>query len=280
MTSTELTAVITGGGSGLGRALCMDIARRRGRVVVADIDELGAAETVRQLTAQGCQAHAVRCDVSDPDQVDELATRARQLLGEIDLVANNAGVAVVGEFADISLDDWRWIVDINLMGVVHGCRAFLPAMKERGRGYVINVASLAGLVSFPRVASYNATKAAVVALSETLHGEYRPHGVHLSVVCPSFFRTNIVARGRVYGGDRERRQAHKVMERSQVQAPDVARAAVDAVLAGQLHVLPMRDARTLWRMQRLSPRNFYRWVAGGLNPARLFDRGRGRRKRA
>ncbi|GAB4510898.1 MAG: SDR family NAD(P)-dependent oxidoreductase [Haliangiales bacterium] len=268
--ANALNAVITGGGSGLGRALCLDVASRGGRVVVADIDEVGAAETARQVTSAGGEAHVLRCDVRSPDEVEDLAERARELLGDIDLVANNAGVAVSDEFEDISLDDWRWIVDINLWGVIHGCRAFLPAMKARGRGYVLNVASMAGLLSMPRASPYNTTKAAVVALSETLHGEYRKHGVNVSVLCPTFFRTNIVERGRIASDD-ARAGATKAMNRSRVQAPGVARAALDGVLSGQLYVLPMRDGRVMWRMQRFSPERFYRWLTGRLSPARLFE---------
>lgn len=262
----QLRAVITGGGSGLGRALALDIAGRGGRVVVADIDEVGATETVQQIERTGGEAHVVRCDVSDAAEVGQLAETARSLLGEVDFLANNAGVSVTGPFEQITLDDWDWIVRINLWGVVNGCRAFLPEMRARGRGHVLNVASLAGLVSTPKMAPYNLTKASVVALSETLYGEYRQHGVNIGVLCPAFFVTRIIenSRGIVHPQVRERVEA--MMRRSSLQAPDVARIAVDGVLRGQLYIVPMREGRMLWRLQRLWPQGFYRWVLGAKRP--------------
>ena len=274
--STEMRAVITGAGSGLGRALALDVARRGGRVVVADIDEVGAAETARLVERAGGEAHAMACDVSDAAQVERLAADATERLGEIDLLVNNAGVAVGGAFEEISLDDWGWIVGINLWGVVHGCRAFLPAMKARGRGHVINIASAAGLVSMPGMSPYNATKAAVVALSETLHGECKAHGVQVSVVCPTFFATNIArsARGS-RGAERLLGAIQKRMENVRVQASDVARAAIDGALAGDLYILPMRDGRMMWRLERAVPDLFYKglgpWLSSRLG--RMQSRG-------
>lgn len=256
----QLRAVVTGAGSGLGRALAVEIASRGGRVVAADIDERGAAETAQQIQSAGGEAHVVRCDVGEAAQVDHLAETARSLLGEIDLVANNAGVAVSGPFTDIGAEDWEWIMRVNLWGVIHGCRAFLPAMKARRRGYVLNVASLAGLLSAPQMSAYNVTKSAVVALSETLYGEYRGHGVHVGVLCPSFFATRILESGRGQLDPRMTRRAAAFMRRSTVQAPEVARLAIDGVLDGQLYIVPMRHARVLWRMQRLWPDGFYRFV--------------------
>ena len=266
-----LRAVVTGAGSGLGRALALEIASRGGRVVAADIDEAGAAETVQQIQRTGGEAHAVRCDVGEAAQVDHLAETARSLLGEIDFVANNAGVAVSGRFAELGIEDWEWIMRVNLWGVIHGCRAFLPAMQARGRGYVLNVASLAGLMSAPHMSPYNVTKSAVVALSETLYGEYRKHGVHVGALCPSFFVTKILESGRGKPDPRLLQRASAFMRKSSVQAAEVARAAVDGMLDVQLYIVPMRDARVLWRMQRFWPNGFYRLLTGKL--LSMLDRG-------
>jgi NAD(P)-dependent dehydrogenase (short-subunit alcohol dehydrogenase family) len=262
----QLRAVITGGGSGLGRALALDIAGRGGRVVVADIDEVGATETAQQIERAGGEAHVVHCDVGDAAQVDQLADRARSLLGEVDFLANNAGVSVSGPFEQIAAEDWEWIMRINLWGVINGCRSFLPAMKARGSGYVLNVASLAGLLSTPKMTPYNVTKAGVVALSETLYGEYRPHGVHVGALCPAFFVTRIIENGRGIVHPQVRTRVEELMRRSRLQAPDVARIAVDGVLEGQLYIVPMRHARVMWRLQRLWPQGFYRWVFGAKRP--------------
>ena len=262
----QLNAVITGGGSGLGRALALDIAGRGGRVVVADIDEVGATDTAQQIERAGGEAHVVRCDVGDAAQVDRLAETACALLGEVDFLANNAGVAVTGPFEQLSLDDWDWIMRINVWGVINGCRAFLPRMRARGRGYVLNVASLSGLLSTPKMAPYNLTKSSVVALSETLYGEYRAHGVHVGALCPAFFVTKIIASGRGIVHPQVRERVEEMMRRSRLQAPDVARIAVDAMLDGQLYIVPMRYGRMLWRLQRLWPQGFYRWVLGAKRP--------------
>jgi NAD(P)-dependent dehydrogenase (short-subunit alcohol dehydrogenase family) len=264
----QLRAVVTGAGSGLGRALALDLAGRGGRVVVSDIDERGAAETAQEIRSAGGEAHVVPCDVGDAAQVDQLAEKARSLLGAVDFLANNAGVAVTGPFDEIALDDWDWIMRVNLWGVVHGCRSFVPHMKAAGRGYVLNVASLAGLLSTPQMSPYNLTKAGVVALSETLYGEYRDHGVNVSVLCPAFFVTRILDNARGVVNPRARAGAEALMRRSSLQAADVARIAVDGVLAGALYIVPMRHGRVMWRMQRLWPHGFYRWLTGKTSPLR------------
>jgi len=251
------TAVVTGAGSGLGRAFCEELGARRTRVVVSDIDESGAEATADLVRAAGGEAHVVRCDVSDPAQVEALAEAARAWCGDVDLLVNNAGVAVAGTFEDTGLDDWRWIMGINLWGVIYGCRAFVPAMKARHQGSIINVASAAGLLSAPKMAPYNVTKAGVVALSETLHAELAGDGVHVTVLCPTFFQTNIMNASRVSSEDTTRRMIGKRMQSSRVQAPDVAKAALAGVAKNQLYVVPMTDGRAMWRLKRLQPQRFY-----------------------
>jgi short-subunit dehydrogenase len=153
-------------------------------------------------------------------------------------------------------------VSINLWGVIHGCHVFAPKFRDRGRGAIINVASAAGLLSTPEMGPYNVTKAAVVALSETMHVELAPKGVSVTVLCPTFFRTNIANSARGHAGDIEKRKAviHKLMDRSKLQANDVARAALDGADRGELYVVPMQDGQWMWRLQRLSPERFYRTV--------------------
>ncbi|MAQ17949.1 MAG: short-chain dehydrogenase [Sandaracinus sp.] len=248
-------AVVTGGASGLGRALCLELARRGGTVLIADIDADGASETAELVRAAGGSAAIAECDVRQWEQVEALAHRAAAEIGPIDVLCNNAGVAAVGPFEEISLEDWRWCVDINLWGVIYGCRAFLPKMRERRRGYVLNVASAAGLLAPPGMAPYNITKSAVVALSETLHAEYAPH-VHVTALCPTFFRTAIMDNAR--GADeKSSRATKKLMDRSALQAPDVARIALDAVQRGTLYAVPMRDGRMFWRLKRALPQRYY-----------------------
>ena len=249
-------SVVTGAASGLGRALCLEVAKRGGRVVVADVNMEGAEETAHLVEVAGAKAFVERCDVSKKEEVEALAEASRKHLGEIDLLCNNAGVAVSGPFEEVSDEDWKWIVDINLWGVIYGCQVFLPAMRQRRRGYVLNVASAAGLLRTANMSPYNVTKVGVVGLSETLNTEYKEHGVRVTALCPTFFKTNILESGR--GPEmKETRLAKKWMERSKVQAPDVARIALDNLAEGRIYSVPMKDGRALWRLKRAAPETFY-----------------------
>ncbi len=248
-------AVITGGGSGLGRALALELAAPGARIVVADIDEVGAAETLRLVRERGGDGDAARCDVRDPDALESLADLAERLLGGTDLVVNNAGIAVAGRVEDAPLDAWRAALEVNLWGVIHGCRAFVPRMRAARRGHVLNVSSAAGLLTPPALAPYNVTKAAVVALSETLQAELRGTGVGVTVLCPTFFRTNLLDRS-IGATEHQQKVVGKLMDRSKAQAPDVARAALAAVRADRLYAVPMSDGRFAWRVKRATPEHF------------------------
>ena len=252
-----LRAVVTGAGSGLGRALALDLAGRGASVVVSDINPTSAEETAERIRDQGARVEVVKCDITDRDAVFALVDEAERRLGGIDLLANNAGVAVGGLFEEISIEDWRWAVDINLWGVVYGCQAAVPKMKAQGHGYILNVASAAGLVAPPAMSPYNVSKAGVVALSETLYAEYKSLGIRVSVLCPTFFKTNIVGNSRGATNSKDDARITRWMERSKVQAPDVAQAAIDAVRDNKLYVQPMRDGRSAWRLKRTHPQRFY-----------------------
>lgn len=252
-----LRAVITGAGSGLGRALSLDLARRGASLIVSDVVLSSAQETAELVRAEGAQAEALRCDVADRDDVFALLDETEVRLGGIDLIANNAGVAIGGPFDEISIEDWRWAVDINLWGVVYGCQAAIPKMRAQGHGYIVNVASAAGLLAPPSMSAYNVTKAGVVSLSETLYSEYKTQGIRVAVVCPTFFRTNIIGAMRGATTKKEDAQVIRWMERSKVQAPGVAKAAIDSVRDGKLYVQPMREGRMAWRLKRTAPQRFY-----------------------
>lgn len=249
--------VLTGGASGLGRALALELASRRARLLLADIDEEGAAETARLVAEAGGAATAVRCDVSRSAEVEALAGEADRALGGVDLLINNAGVAVGGPVGDVPLADWEWVMGINLWGVIYGCHAFAPRFKAQRSGHILNVASTAGLLSVPELGPYNVTKAGVVALSQTLRGELSPHGVTVTVLCPTFFKTKIHERARSHsklGKD----VIERVMSRAKIQADGVARIAIRAVDEGALYALPHGDGRWVWRLQRALPEVFYR----------------------
>ena len=249
-------AVVTGAGSGLGRALCQELARRGARILASDIDLDAVAKTVGALGSSG--AHPARCDVTNLAEVEALACEAERLLGGVDLVINNAGVAVGGSIGDIPIEDWQWVVGVNLWGVIHGCHVFTPRLRAQQRGHILNVASAAGLLCMPNLGPYNATKSAVVALSETLYAELAPDGVGVSVLCPTFFQTNIANAARLDGNAELLDTVRQLMASARVQADDVARAALDGVARGDLHILPHADGRWLWRLKRLNPGVFQR----------------------
>lgn len=242
---------ITGAGSGLGRALALRFARAGWTVGVSDVQATTAEETLQQVVAAGGKGEAYTLDVTDPQAFSSIAERFLALHGGVDVVINNAGVAVAGVFEEIPLKDWDWIVNINLKGVIHGCRAFLPQLKRQKAGHIINVASVAGLIAAPEMAPYHATKYAVVGLTESLRGELKPFQIDASVVCPYFFQTNILnsARSnRMEGAS----FVSLMMQRSSAQAEQVAETIFREAGKRRCHILPHREARTMWFFKRLS----------------------------
>jgi len=185
-------AVITGGASGIGRALALALAREGADVAVADVDEAGMAETVAAVEALGRSGLAIRTDVADRASVLALADRVEVRFGAVDVLCNNAGVVVHGGLERATHQDWAWVMGVNLWGVVHGLEAFLPRMIARGAGgHVVNTASMAGLIASQGLGVYNTTKYAVVGLSETLAKDLRPYGIGVSVLCPMGVDTRI-----------------------------------------------------------------------------------------
>lgn len=249
----ETRAVVTGGGSGLGRALARALVARGAQVVVSDLRRDAAEETVADIAAAGGVAHALVCDVVRAGDVELLAAESARLLGPTDLIVNNAGIGAGGAIGAVSLDDWRRAIDVNLWGVVHGCHFFVPGMRERRRGHVLNVASAAAFGAMPGMAPYNATKAAVLAISETLAAEAAADGVGVTVLCPGFFRTNILAGSIGALSEGQRRLIETEMTRSKYDADDIARLALTAVERGTLHAVPHAQMRWLWRAKRFAP---------------------------
>ena len=249
---TDARAVVTGAGSGFGRAISLELGKRGGRVVVGDLNLEAARETAALI---GPNAHAMRVDVRDPEQVKSQVEKATRDWGGLDVLVNNAGVAVVGRVGEVSLDDWRFEVEVNMMGVIYGCHFAVPVMREQRRGWILNVASAAGLLSAPTMGPYNVTKAGVVALSETLAGELHGEGVTVSVLCPTFFRTNIHESQRSTEAMRER--SKKLITHAKWSAEDVARVALRGLERGTLYVIPQTDGKLYWRAKRVLGGQFY-----------------------
>ncbi|MBF6338371.1 SDR family NAD(P)-dependent oxidoreductase [Nocardia abscessus] len=250
-------AVVTGAGSGIGRAFALEIAARGGRVICADIDEARADETVALIerTHPGA-AHAFRCDVAQREDVELLARFAETLFERpVSLVVNNAGVGIGGKpVGRIGFDDWQWALGINLWGVVHGCEVFAPRLRAAGHGGIINVASAAGFAAAPSMAAYNVSKAGVLSLSETMAAELSGSGVAVTVLCPTFVRTNVARDGRI---TKESAQLADFLMRWTGFSPErVARTALDAHDRGQLYVLPQLDAHVVWLLKRYFPAQY------------------------
>jgi len=248
-------AVITGGASGIGRAVARRAAAEGMRVVIADIEEGALREVERELTGQGADAIAVTTDVADAGSVRGLRDRALRHYGAVHLVHNNAGVGGGGPIWEVPEQDWRWILGVNLWGVIHGVTTFVPLLMEQGEGHVVNTASIAGLVTAPFIGPYNATKQAVVAVSETLYKDLEAagaSGVGVSVLCPGFVQTRIAdsgrnrpdwAPGREVEGAEDARSLIKDLVDGGIPAEVVAERVLDAVRTDTFYILTHPDTR-------------------------------------
>jgi len=247
--------LITGGASGLGRATAARFLTRGDRVLVTDVDGDAAAATARALGATGSLALDVRHD----EDWAAARTWVEERWGGLDVLVNNAGVAGGGRFDHTPLEDWDWLLAINLLGVVRGCHTFVPLFKRQGHGHLVNVASLAGLLNPPVRASYNVSKAGVVALSETLRAELTPYGIGTTCVCPGFFPTNLAASLRTPDAAIQG-LVTKLMGSSPITAEDVARRVVDAVERDRFLVLTEPTGRIAHLVKRTVPPLFRRQV--------------------
>jgi len=194
---TGKTAFVTGGASGIGLALGRTFARSGMKVMLADIEAHALQKAVESLQEIAPDISGVVCDVADAESVERAAQASFVAFGRVHVVCNNAGVAAGGGIDHISLDNWRWVIDVNLMGVVHGIKSFLPHIRAHGEGgHIVNTASMAGMDGGLGFSPYTASKFAVVSMSEGLAIELKPHSVGVSVLCPSFVRTLIGESGR------------------------------------------------------------------------------------
>lgn len=251
MKLADKTVVVTGAGSGIGRATALAFARAGARVAACDVDQTRLDALATEL---GDRALVIRkVDVADRKQMGAFAGAVHALVSAADVVVNNAGVAVSGTFLDTSLDDWEWLLGINLRGVVHGCHFFVPRMVDRRTGHVVNISSILGIYPAPNVSAYVASKFAVLGFSQSLRAELEPHKIGVTAICPGMIATAIVADGRMAGAFSQRKP--KVVEQFKKGTPPerVAQTILDAVRTNPAVRTVGRDAWTIHQLIKLAP---------------------------
>ena len=246
--------LITGAGSGLGQALARRYAGSGARVACADLISERAEATRAGLPGAGHLACTV--DVGSDDAMEQLRDRIVAEWGGLDVLINNAGIASGGLMVETTMAEWRQILEVDLLSVVRGCRLFLPGMLLAGQGQILSTASFAGLAGAPGIMSYGVAKAGVVALSEQLRAEVQRHGIRVSVICPSFFRTNLC--DDVIGSQKIRAKVLHLMDTSPDTLDSVADKAFAAAERGDFMIIPTVREPMHWRLKRWFPEFYFR----------------------
>ena len=253
------TIAISGAGSGFGAALAHKYAADGWKVAVTDIDEDRARQTLFEIEQLGGDGFFMLLDTTRSDHWQQLEDAVMEHWGGLHVLVNNAGVATAGNVEDTSMDDWQWVLDIDLMGVVRGCHQFARLLKRQGFGHIVNVSSFAGLAGLPFIASYGVAKAGVIALSEALRAEMKPFGVGVTVVCPAFVRTRLLDTFRATKPEMEE-TVTRWMDTSGVTAEDIARDIQGAVNNNTFMLLTHASTRKAWKLKRWFPEKYFKQV--------------------
>lgn len=267
--------LITGGATGLGQAISLKWADKWANkegafdICIADINQERGDETVNALIAKGANAFYVHCDITSDSDVQMLAQTIDSRWGGADYVFNNAGVATGGSLLDESIEQWQWVFDINVLGMVRVSRALLPLMRKQGGGYFINIASQAGLTPIPYMGSYNAVKAAVVSFSETMKLELAPDNINVSVVCPGFFKTNLDESMRSTN-PASHKMINKFFAKADMTKEDVAEAIYQQVSKKQFLILTHKLGKRAFLLKKLLPTQ--RYISNMLNQTKTMKR--------
>lgn len=260
---TGKSALVTGAAGGIGRAIALRLAREQVNLELVDVDEIGLNQVVGDIQSLGGQAVAHQCDLRRPEQISSLV---RKILegGGVDLVVNNAGVAVYGPADEMSAEHWDRVLAINLLAPLQIIRELLPSLLARGEAHILNVGSIAGLIALPRVAPYTVSKFGLQGLSEALRVEYNNHGLGVTALCPGFASTGILRAAELAGSPRKpKRVADYLMTTPEY----IAERAVTAIRKNQAVVVITLLAQLWWRLKRLSPA-FFLWCMARKGPSR------------
>jgi NAD(P)-dependent dehydrogenase (short-subunit alcohol dehydrogenase family) len=252
-------AYITGAASGLGLAIARRLAAKGWRLLISDINEKRLAQADIELREFGADTRQVLFDVTNYSAQEEAAALLMERWGGVDMVFNNAGIATAGAIDELSLEDWRRTIDIDLWSVIYGCKIFVPILKSQGGGYIVNTASSAGTLAGPEMAAYNVAKAGVVSLSETLKTELGKDNIGVSVVCPTVFVTSL---GETMTGERKMEDnLIRQLEKSKVTADDIVDDIMRSIDKNRLYVITQPDARWGWRIKRFFPELYTKIIA-------------------
>ncbi|MCF6226327.1 MAG: SDR family oxidoreductase [Xanthomonadales bacterium] len=259
MTDYKKTIAITGAGSGFGAAIARHYAANGWRVAISDIDLVRAEHTLKELAREfpEFKGFTFRLDVTSNKEWSGFSDRISEEWGGLEILVNNAGVATGGNLEETPLEDWDWVINIDLMGVVRGCKQFISLFKHQKYGHIVNVSSFAGIAGGPDIVSYGVAKAAVIALSEALRAELHAFGVGVTVVCPAFVKTDLLSTFRSPDAA-DKARVTRWMENSGVTVADIARQIEAAVEANKFLLLTHKDTRRYWLLKRWLPETYFK----------------------
>ena len=244
--------LITGAASGLGRAIANKFANEGWMILAVDIQDEQGKEFVNELNASGKKGEYYHCDIGHKQSFDQLYEAISAKHDSIDILVNNAGIASAGTLESTTEDEWKRLIDLDLLSVIYGTKALLPLIHKSKKGHIVSTASFAGIALMPGMMTYNVAKAGVIAFSETLHGEMALHNIGVSVACPAFFPTNLVSS--MHGAsDKTKGFINKQMQTSGITADDVAIDIYNAVKNNTFMIISHRQSRRQYMMKRLFP---------------------------